>query len=310
MLPVNRKRPASSFSLTIFAYGAQLIRRIRVGGLSKVTSSIESIKINAINLEMRGNRLMWIKRRQLGSGVIAVFANLFFFLARARIHLWINLKKWQTWEVACFQLLYGPTLQVFAEGGRTVCIEMVPGKSLREWVIESTFAVPALRAAGKELRRAHDLWCSELADYWSHGDPHLENLIYDLESGQARLIDFELIHDKSLSAIKRHADDLLVVLQDLMACVSREQWVPFSMALIEAYNQPLVLDEVRRRLIVPRGWSAIWWKLRTDYVKRSVMVERIETLNTALSLTAKKTLNREWTRSHKNEPRMDANRRE
>ena len=81
-----------------------------------------------------------------------------------------------------------------------------------------------IQAAGKELRRAHGLWSSELGDYWSHGDPHLENLLYDLESDQARLIDFELIHDKCMSAVKRHADDLLVFLQDLMGCVSAEQW--------------------------------------------------------------------------------------
>jgi hypothetical protein len=284
MLSVNRKRRASSFNLKILAYCAQVVRRVHVGGLARLASSIESIKINAISFEKRGNRLMWIKRRQLGSGLIALFANLFFFLARARIHLWINLKKWQSWEMACFRLLYGETLEVFPESRRTVCVGMVPGKSLREWVIESTFAIQAIQAAGKELRRAHGLWSSEFGDYWSHGDPHLENLLYDLESDQARLIDFELIHNKSVHALKRHADDLLVFLQDLMSCVSAEQWVPFSLALIDAYNDPFVLAEVRKRLIVPHGWSAIWWKLRTDYVERSVMIDRIETLNTALSV--------------------------
>jgi hypothetical protein len=288
---LNRKRRFSSFNLRILAHCAQILRRVRTGGLTNLASTIESVRINAISLEKRGNRLMWIKRRQLGSGVIAIFANLFFFLARARIHLWINLEKWQSWEVACFRLLYGRSLQVFPEGGRTVCVDMVPGKNLREWVIESTFAIQGIRAAGKELRRAHGLWSSELGDYWSHSDPHLENLLYDSESDQARLIDFELIHDKSVPALKRHADDLLVFLQDLMSCVSAEQWVPYSLALIEAYNDPLVLAEVRRRLIVPRGWSAIWWKLRTDYVDWRVMIERIETLNTALSMK-----NHEWTR--------------
>lgn len=284
MLSVNLKRRASSFNLRILAYCAQVVRPVHVGGLARLASSIESIKINAISFEKRGNRLMWIKRRQLGSGLIALFANLFFFLARARIHLWINLKKWQSWEMACFRLLYGETLEVFPESRRTVCVGMVPGKSLREWVIESTFAIQAIQAAGKELRRAHGLWSSEFGDYWSHGDPHLENLLYDLESDQARLIDFELIHNKSVHALKRHADDLLVFLQDLMSCVSAEQWVPFSLALIDAYNDPFVLAEVRKRLIVPHGWSAIWWKLRTDYVERSVMIDRIENLNTALSV--------------------------
>jgi hypothetical protein len=284
MLPVNRKRRASSFSPRILAYCAQVIRGMRVAGLTKLTSAIEGIKINAICLEIREDRLMWIKRRLPGSGLIALFANLFFFLARARIHLWISLKKWQSWEVTCFRLLYGQTIEVFPEGRRVVCFGMVPGKNLREWVIESTFAIQAIQAAGKELRRAHSLWSSDLGDYWSHGDPHLENLLYDLESDQARLIDFELIHSKSLPALERHADDLLVFLQQLMGCVSAEQWVPFSLALIEAYNDPFVLAEVKRRLVAPRGWSAIWWKLRTDYVDWGIMIERIETLNTALRM--------------------------
>jgi hypothetical protein len=257
---------------------------MHIAGLTKFTSAIEGIKINSIKLEKRDDRLMWVKRRLLGSGVIALFANLFFLLAQARLHLWIDLRKWQSWEVACFRLLYGQTLAVFSEGRRTVCVEMVPGKSLREWVIESPFAIQAIQAAGRELRRAHVLWSSDLGDYWSHGDPHLENLLYDLESDQARLIDFELIHDKSMSAIKRHADDLIVFLQDLMGCVSAEQFVPFSLALIEAYNEPQVLAEVRRRLTAPRGWSAIWWKLRTDYLRFRVITDRIETLNAALSV--------------------------
>lgn len=120
---------------------------MHLAGLNRFTSAIEGIKINSINLEERGNRLMWVKRRQLGSGLIVLFANLFFLLARARLHLWINLKKWQSWEVACFRLLYGQTLEVFSEGRRTVCVEMVPGKSLREWVIESPFAIQAIRVS-------------------------------------------------------------------------------------------------------------------------------------------------------------------
>jgi hypothetical protein len=270
-------------SFKLLAHSQQLIRDLRLSGLSRFTSAIESIKINAINLETRGNRLMWIKRRLLGSGLIALFSNLFFLIARARIHLWVSLKQWQSWEVACFRLLYGEALAVFPEGRRTVCVDMVPGRSLREWVIESTFAIEAIQAAGKEMRRAHDLWSRELGDYWSHGDPHLENLLYDLESDQARLIDFELIHDKSVPALQRHADDLLVFLQDLMSCVSADQWVPFSLALLEAYDNQSVLDAVRKRLVVPRGWPAIWWKLRTDYIDRGVMIERIETLSAALN---------------------------
>jgi hypothetical protein len=270
-------------SLEPVADRKKLNKRLRLRSLAKVTNAIEAIKINAMSLEKRGNRLMWVKRRQVGSGVIVLFANLFFRLAGAQIHLWFSLKRWQSWEVACFRLLYGRTLQVYPEGKRTVCAEKVPGISLRDCVINSTLAIPAIAAAGKELRRAHGLWCSELGDYWSHGDPHLENLIYDPQTGRARLIDFELIHDKSLPALKRHADDLLVFLQDLMSCVTAEEWIPFACALLDAYDQSAIVDEARKRLIVPGGWFAIWWKLRTDYLSRDLMIERINSLQAALS---------------------------
>jgi hypothetical protein len=280
---LSGKKETEVSSLEPNAGRRKLIKRLRLSGLTKVTNAIEAIKINAMSLEKRGNRLIWIKRRQLGSAVIVLFANLFFRLAGAQIHLWISLKKWQSWEVACFRLLYGRTLQVYSEGGRTVCVEKVPGISLRDCVISSTLAIPAIEAAGKELRRAHGLWCSELGGYWSHADPHLENLIYDPQTGRARLIDFELIHDKSVPALKRHADDLLVFLQDLMSYATAEEWIPCARALIDAYAQPAVVDEVRKRLIVPRGWSAIWWKLRTDYLSRDLMIERINSLHAALS---------------------------
>jgi hypothetical protein len=280
---LSGKKETEISSLESLADRPELIRRLRLSSLAKLTNAIEAIKINAMSLEKRGNRVMWVKRRQLGSGFVALFANLFFRLAGAQIHLWISLKRWQSWEVACFRLLYGRTLLVYPEGKRTVCAEKVPGISLRDCVINSTGAIPAIAAAGKELRRAHDLWCHELDDFWSHGDPHLENLIYDPGTGHARLIDFELIHHKSLPALERHADDLLVFLQDLMSCVTAEEWIPFARTLIDAYDRPAVADEVRKRLTVPRGWSAIWWKLRTDYLSRDLMVERINSLQAALS---------------------------
>jgi hypothetical protein len=280
---LSGKKETEISSLEPLADRNEPIKRLWLSSLAKFTNAIEAIKINAMSLEKRGNRLMCVKRRQPGSGFVVLFANLFFRLAGAQIHLWISLKKWQSWEIACFRLLYGRTLQVYPEGKRTVCAEKVPGISLRDCVIKSTLAIPAIEAAGKELRRAHGLWCRELGDYWSHGDPHLENLIYNPQTGHARLIDFELIHHKSLPALKRHADDLLVFLQDLMSCVTAEEWIPFARTLIDAYDQPAVVNEVRKRLIVPRGWSAIWWKLRTDYLSRDLMIERINSLQTALS---------------------------
>ena len=67
------------------------------------------------------------------------------------------------------------------------------------------------RSAADDLdtaqRRVRILMASEPGDY----------VIYNQKTGRARLIDFELVHDRSLSAKSRHADDLLVFLLDILA---------------------------------------------------------------------------------------------
>ena len=65
---------------------------------------------------------------------------------------------------------------------------------------------------------------------WSHGDAGMANVIYDEKSDRARLIDFEIVHDKSLPALSRHADDLLIFLLDLIAMRPDRQWLPFTLA--------------------------------------------------------------------------------
>jgi hypothetical protein len=246
-------------------------------------TGVGSIKINTINIEPRGERTMWVKRRCLGSRLIAVLANLFFILARAPVHLLIDLKRWQTWEITCFRLLYDRNFLIFSEGKRTVCVDEVPGKSLLEYANRGKLTIREIETAAKELRRAHGLWCQEMGDYWSHGDPHLDNFIYNDKANRAQLIDFELIHRNSLSAIERHAEDIVVFLEDLMARVPAEQWLPFAVGFINAYDRPAITNEARSRLMVPKGYAALWWRRRTDYlVEPAEMVERIRSLEAAL----------------------------
>ena len=83
-----------------------------------------------------------------------------------------------------------------------------------------------LAAAGSEYRRAHQFRSDELAGPWSHGDASMTNVTYDTKTNRARLIDFEIIHEKSLPVAARKADDLLVFLLDLVSNVSRREWLP------------------------------------------------------------------------------------
>jgi hypothetical protein len=80
-----------------------------------------------------------------------------------------------------------------------------------------------LKAAGSEYRRARHFKNEEFGSGWSHGDASMTNVIYNEKTERARLIDFEIRHEKSLPATVRHADDLLVFLLDLVSCVSSRQ---------------------------------------------------------------------------------------
>jgi hypothetical protein len=257
----------------------QLSRTLRWRELSE---AVNSIKINSISVETRAERQMWIKRRRFGSELIASQANLFFRLAKARVHVWVDSRKWQHWEVHSFRLLQGPEFSVFAENPRTVCMDPLPGQHLCEHLKRGTLTHQALIAAGRELRRTHQVWCPKLGDWWSHGDPHLDNVIYDDVTDRARLIDFEVLHDRSLPAILRHADDLLVFLQDLICRIPDDQCLPFARSFIDAYDRPEVIGELIKLLVVPPGIPGLWWKLRTENAERKQLIPRINALRSAL----------------------------
>ena len=219
--------------------GNGITQNSRLRELSEAANqAVNCIKINSITFERRQGEPIWVKRRRWGSELIAGQANLFFCLAQGRVHVWVDPKKWQRWEIYCFRLLQEPRFRAFAEGSRTVCMDAIPGMHLCEHLKHGTLTTSALEAAGRELRRAHGLWCPQFEDWWSHGDPHLDNVIYDAATNRARLIDFEVVHDQSLPAVLRHADDLLVFLQDLVCRVSSEQWLPFALCLSTLIGEP------------------------------------------------------------------------
>src|SRR5260370_34863774 len=142
-------------------------------------------------------------------------------------------------------------------------MDAIPGMHLCEHLERGTLAMHALEAGGREVRRAHELWCSEFDDWWSHGDPHLDNVIYDPPGNRARLIDFEVVHDQSLPAMVRHADDLLGFLHDLVCRFSSEQWLPFALCFINPYVQSDVVAALTLLLFVPGVLPGLRVKLRT-----------------------------------------------
>ncbi len=235
---------------------------------------------------MRRGRMFWIKRRRATAGPIIAGANLFFGLARAPIRAISDAAQWQRWEIDCFARLHGDRFSASECGPSTVAAEELPGINLTVFLDNGTITAEMSAAAGVELRRAHDCVCPEFAGAWSHGDPHAGNFIYDQADQRARLIDFEVMHAPEIPAVARHADDVLVFLQDLVGRIPAERWLPCATAFVSAYGRPEVIKEVVDLLEAPPGFAWIWWIVRTNYRRPSELKRRFEALRRRLQSSA------------------------
>ena len=250
--------------------------------LSSAGALVDRIKINVVSRQWREGRPVWIKRRRWTAGPIMACANHFFRLAGNPIQAIDELAAWQRWEVDCFMRLHGDGFRAFADGPRAVAADEVPGQSLSTHLKDGTLDPRMLAAAARELRRAHEASCPVFAGQWSHGDPHAGNFVYDPESDRARLIDFEVMHHPTILADERHADDLLIFLQDVVGRISAEQWLPSAQAFLGAYGRPEIVARLRDKLVVPRGLARVWWAVRTTYLAPVELRRRTDALRASI----------------------------
>lgn len=250
--------------------------------LAAAGSVIDRIKINSLHREVRAGRAVWVKRRRAGAGPVLALANRFFRAAGNPVRTLGSVPAWQNWEVECFRQLHGGSFEANAEAPQTVIADELPGTSLSSHLDAGTLTGAMLEAAGRELRRAHQWSCSELGGAWSHGDPHTGNFLYDAAGGRARLIDFEVMHLRALPPMERHADDLLVFLQDLVGRARAGEWVPGALRFLEGYGRPEVAARLKARLVMPEGMAALWWWVRTTYLSRAELSRHLGELRAAL----------------------------
>jgi len=243
----------------------------------------ERIRVNTFTREIRDGRRLWIKRRRRSAGLTLACANRFFRLAGSRVQALTEVAAWQRWEVDCFVRLHGERYRAFAVGDRSVAAEELPGVSLARFLDPGRMTPEMAAAAARELRRAHAAECPVFGSRWSHGDPHAGNFLYDEVEDRARLIDFEVAHDTALSPDERHADDLLVFLQDVVGRVSTDVWLRLAGAFLDAYDRPEISARLARSLILPRGIPRLWWAVRTTYLPGAELAARLELLREALA---------------------------
>src|SRR5437899_12358338 len=225
---------------------------------------VDSLKISSTSEKIRRGRRVVIKRRNIYGEQLADLANLYFRMSGIPVRFWSKTEDWKRWEVECFKMLNGDRFRVFASRAKAICFEKLPGESLWEHMNRGTLTRQMLEAAGREFGRTHQFWSDEFGGPWSHGDASMTNVIYNEKTGRARLIDFELVHEKSLRAKSRHADDLLVFLLDILAIVPTRQWLPFALYFLNAYENARVIAALEDQLALPSGMAWIWWAVRTS----------------------------------------------
>jgi hypothetical protein len=242
------------------------------------TTFVDSLKLSSVSEQVRRGRPVVLKRRQIYGDQLAELANLYFRMSNIPIRFWSKAEDWRRWEMECFQMLNGDRFRVYRSGAKVVCTDKLPGESLWTHMNRGTLTRPMLDAAGRELFRAHKFWSNEFGGRWSHGDATMTNVIYDEKTGRARLVDFEIVHHKSLPTTVRQADDLLVFLLDVLAIIPSEQWLSFALCFLKAYQNADAIAQLEKQIAVPSGMAWIWWGVRTSFKNPAKVKRRLAKL--------------------------------
>jgi len=247
-----------------------------------VEQLIGRIRINATSEELHDGCFYWTKTRRRTARPVLALANTFFRLSGAKVHALADVASWQAWEVESFARLHGDRFRCFARQPATIAVEKLPGINLTAMLDHGTITSKMVAAVARELRRAHQLQCEKYAGPWSHGDPHIGNFVYDLAEDRARLIDFEVMHDSRMSAADRHANDVQVVLLDMLGRTTADCWQQCAAAFVRGYDCAEIAGIAVRQLDPPRGRALLWWAIRTSWIATGEAVRRIAELRAQL----------------------------
>ena len=222
------------------------------------------------------------KRRRRAAWLVMRVATAFFRLARNPVEAIADDKVWRDWEVNCFRLLHGPDFTAGVDEGGTPFVSVLPGVDLSRHLAAGTLLPAHLTAAGEELRRAHGFHSPHHGGGWSHGDSHTGNFLFDAATGRARLVDFEMRHHRDLPEPRRHADDLLVMLQDVCGRCGAGEWLPLAEAFLAGYGRREIITLLDDLMKVPRGVPRVWWAVRTSWMLRGELERRVAALRASL----------------------------
>ncbi|MEQ1860671.1 MAG: hypothetical protein ABMA13_12115 [Chthoniobacteraceae bacterium] len=244
---------------------------------------VDRIKINTLHRHQTDGRAVWSKRRRRSAPLVIAMANGFFRIANNPVTILTEPRSWHGWEIASMRALHGAEFRAWSGANGTLWTDELPGRSISAHLDEGTATGQMFMAAARELRRAHAIECAQFGGGWSHGDPHSGNVIFDETARRARLLDFEVRHLGAIPADARHADDVLVFLQDTLGRLPRDRWLELATTFVAAYARPEITARLVERLMAPRGMATVWWAVRTTYLAPAEVAGRLEALREALA---------------------------
>ena len=225
---------------------------------------VNRVRVNRVQQRVLEGVPVFVKRRKAGGQISVRLVNLLLALAHSGLCMFVSADEWIAWEIHCGRLLYPEGPAAKAGPGPVLIMPKISGTSLRTLLHHGEMDVEkAVILAAHELRRAHHLQCNYYKAAWSHGDLHLDNIICDLSAERAVLIDFDIHHDFRMGQTHRHGDDVKVVVLELLG-QSNDRWSQLATAFINQYGEGDVLSELRRQLVVPRGFARLLWYSRTN----------------------------------------------
>lgn len=241
-------------------------------------------RLNTVVVEQRDGARIYKKKRALHAPIVIAVGEAFLRASDARITMFARPSLWRAWEIYCARLLFEREDAAWSEG-EWLCLRAMPGTSLRALEAQGLLSVDAVAAGARAMKRAHAKHCTHFNAPWSHGDPHMGNIVVDLAAGafggdgggSGTLVDFETRHTRG-SAAERHADDLSTFVFDLIALDHDDAWRAERIgALLHAYGPSKEVRAALRARLVPRsGIPGVLVATRTHHLDAKELARRIE----------------------------------
>ncbi len=190
----------------------EVIARLKFGfvsGLGRVLAQVRFNKVCKVNIDRHpyyAKERFWFGTALIAAGNV--------YLKRVGAHARVLPdQEWRRWESEVYRVIYDIELVTDASG--RLLIPAWPGVSLAAYLereqLSEADKLGAIGWAAQSLYRIHSAsiqWQDGQRRSLSHGDATVENVIVDDVRATATWFDFDTIHESSLGADWRRADDL------------------------------------------------------------------------------------------------------